>query len=320
MQVVYFAHNLIYLQNSMKLLLVLAVCILAFACGNKKDSGKDKSVNDKTSQQKKENKTQTAGNSTLDKYDISSESPQILKLSSELQEISGITFTKDNRLFAHGDEDAEIFEINPADGKIIKKFSLGDILVVKGDFEDIASVNEKFYLVESNGKIYEFNEGKNNKSVDYKTYKTPLSSKYDVEGLCFDSETMSLLLACKEFGGEDIGKDKAVYSFGLANKELNEKPRFVIPQKEIKNNSSEGKFNPSGISRNPVSGTFFIIAARGNTIVELSANGDILNQKDLPESVHKQAEGIAFKSDGTLFISNEGRGKTPAIVIYEMKK
>ncbi len=308
----------------MKITFIFVLSFLVISCGNKKDNSKDKSKEkDKTSEQKletKDNTSKTGGKSVLDSYDIESTSPKVIELQSDLMEISGITFTKDDRLFANGDEDADVFEVDYTSGKIIKKFYLGDLLVVKGDFEDIACVNEKFYMVESKGKLYEFSEGENGKSVEYKTYKTELNSKYDVEGLCFDSETVSLLLACKEFGGEDIGKDKAVYSFSIVNKTLNEKPRFVIPQKEIKNNTSEGKFNPSGIARNPISGTFFIIAARGNTILEVSKNGDILTQKDLPEAIHKQAEGIAFKSDGTLFISNEGRGKTPTLVIFDMKK
>jgi uncharacterized protein YjiK len=296
---------------------------MVISCGNKKDGNKDKEkdkTEDKT--EKKNNKTENKSDvgSALDGYDIEYSSPKIVELPSELLEISGITFTPDDRLFGHGDEDADVFEIDPASGKIIKKFYLGDMLVVKGDFEDIAYVNDKFYLIEANGKLYEFKEGENNKSVEYKTYKTPLTAKYDVEGLCYDSETTSLLLACKELGGVDLGKDKAVYSFSLNDNTMNEKPRFVIPEKEIKNNTTEGKFNPSGIARNPISGTFFIIAARGNTILELSKTGEILNQKDLPAKIHKQAEGIAFKKDGTLFISNEGRGKTPVLVIYEMKK
>lgn len=306
----------------MKHFLIFILSAVLISCGNKKNDDKDKVKDkDKSTQEKTDNKkTNTSVKSALDNYDIENENPKIIKLAGELLEISGITFTKDDRLFAHGDEDADIFEVDYNTGKVIKNFQLGDILAVKGDFEDIASVNEKFYLVESKGKLYEFNEGENGKSVEYETYKTPLNAKYDVEGLCFDSETVSLLLACKEFGGEGIGKDKAVYSFSLANKELNEKPRFVIPQKDIKNNTAEGKFNPSGIARNPVSGTFFIIAARGNTILELSAGGDVLNQKNLPEKIHPQAEGIAFKKDGTLYISNEGRGKTPTLVVYEMKK
>lgn len=306
----------------MRSIFVFVLCGVLISCGGKKNSDKDNvKEKDKSTQQKLESKNSNSSQpSVLEKYDLQNPNPKVIELQSDLMEISGIAFTKDDRLFAHGDEDADIYEIDYMSGKIIKKFYLGDLLVVKGDFEDIAAVNENFYLVDSKGKLYKFTEGENNKSVPYNTYKTPLSSDNDVEGLCFDSETVSLLLACKEFGGEGLGKDKAVYSFSLVKNELIEKPRFVIPQKEIKNNTSEGEFNPSGISRNPVSGTFFIIAARGNTILELSKEGDILSQKDLPEDIHKQAEGIAFKSDGTLFISNEGRGKKPTLVIYEMKK
>jgi len=300
------------------LILWLSVCVVS--CGAKKDELKNHSkVQEKSTTETKKTGSSSAI-SALDWYDISNEEPKVIELSGDLTEISGITFTNDNRLFAICDEDADVFEIDYNSGSIIKRFSLGSMLVVKGDFEDITFANDKFYIIESKGKLYEFNEGANGSFIDYKTYKTSLTSKYNVEGLCYDPETSSLLLACKEFGGEGLGKDKAVYSFSLSNMTFDEKPRFVILQKEIKNNTSEGKFNPSGIARHPETGTFFIIAARGNTIVEISKDGTILNQKDLPEKVHKQAEGIAFKTDGTLFISNEGRGKKPKIVIYEMTK
>jgi uncharacterized protein YjiK len=296
------------------------ICIFILSCSSKKDDVKNysKSQEKSTTETKKVDKNSAV--SALEWYDISNEDPKVIELTSDLTEISGITFTNDNRLFAVGDEDADIFELDYNTGSVIKRFSLGSMLVVKGDFEDIAFVKDKFYIVESKGKLYEFTEGNNGSFIDYKTYKTSLSSKYNVEGLCYDSETNSLLLACKDFGGEGLGKDKAVYSFSLNNMIFDDEPRFVIPQKEIKNNTAEGKFNPSGIARHPETGTFFIIAARGNTIVEISKDGAVLNQKDLPEKVHKQAEGIAFKSDGTLFISNEGRGKKPKIVIYEMTK
>ena len=106
----------------------------------------------------------------------------------------------------------------------------------------------------------------------------------------------------------------------MDNLELEQTPRFVISFKDIKNNTVEGKFNPSGIARNPVSGTFYIIAARGNTIIEISKNGEILDQADLPEKIHVQAEGIAFKSDGTLYISNEGKDKQAYIIKYKLNK
>ncbi len=308
---------------NLKLIVIFIVFtgILAVSCSSKKENKQTDKKTETTQKEKlPDTKSITNTGSLLDKYDIQSESPQILKLSSDLMEISGITFTNDNRLFAHGDEYGDIYELNPENGKLVKMFSLGDIKVIKGDFEDIAFVNDRFFLVESKGKLYEFTEGQSGVFMEYKTYKTFLNSGNNVEGLCYDPETNSLLLACKDLGGEGYGKDKTVYSFSLDKMSLDEKPRFVIPNKKIKNNTEEGKFNPSGIARNPVSGTFFIIAARGNTIIELSKEGELLNQADLPESVHKQAEGIAFSSDGTLYISDEGRGGTPVIAVYPLKK
>jgi uncharacterized protein YjiK len=292
------------------------------ACSSKRDESKDKpkDKSKENSEQKTQDKFTPLEGSALESYDISTENPQVLTLTNDLLEISGITFTDDDRLFAHGDEDADIFELDFTTGKVIKRFSLGDLLVVKGDFEDIAFAKGKFYLVESNGKLYEFSEGSNGSFAGYKTYKTSLGSKNDVEGLCYDKETNSLLLACKGSAGKDYKKEKAVYSFSLGDMNFNETPRFLISAKDIKNNTEEGKFNPSGIARHPAAGTFFIIAAQGNTIVEIDKDGRILNQKDLPSSIHKQAEGIAFKKDGTLYISNEGRNKTPCIVVYPMKK
>jgi uncharacterized protein YjiK len=301
--------------------LLIFTAFSVFGCGSKKQ-GKDKDANEKTTTEK-EQKTRDKmpkGKGSLSEYDISSLSPERVNLPSELLEVSGITFTDDNRMFAHGDEDGDIFEIDPSGGNIIKKFHLGSLLVVKGDFEDITYVNGKFYLVESNGKLYEFSEGNNGEFVKYKTYKTFLTGKNDVEGLCYDNETNSLLLACKGSGGKDYGKDKTVFSFSLDNLELDQTPRFIISAKDIKNNSVEGKFNPSGIAKNPISGSFYIIAAQGNTILEISKNGEVLDQADLPEKVHVQAEGIAFKNDGTLYISNEGREKQAYFILYKLNK
>jgi len=299
-----------------KFLLIISF-IAAFSCSSKKVD-----MNQKKDSKEQNNKIVITKNSIsiLSNYDIENEEPFIVKIPDELKEISGITFTNDDRLFAHGDEDGDIFQLNPGTGEVIKSFSLGSVLVVEGDFEDITVVNDKFYLLESKGKLYEFTEGADGSFVDYKTYKTFLNSSNDVEGLCYDSESNSLLLACKGSPGGGYHKQKAVYTFSLSSMSLNETPRFLIDLKSIKKNTAENEFSPSGIAKNPVSGTFFIIAARGNTIIELSKDGSIIDQKDLPEKVHKQAEGIAFMKDGTLYISDEGKNKTARLVKYEMKK
>ncbi len=290
--------------------LVIILVFFLTSC-SRNQTGDDKSgVNTKEKDSETKN---DISKSELSKYDLSSESPTILKMPDDLKEISGITMTPDGRLFAEQDEDGIVYQIDYKTGNIIKKFFLGKP-PIKKDFEDIVYANSKFYLMHSNGDIYEFNEGDDGESVPYEVYKTGLAKENDVEGLCYDKETNSLLLACKGTSGVDDEKDKAVYSFSLDSMKLNMKPRFMLMKSDIKN-----YFNPSGIQRNPVTGTFFVIAANGNEIVEISKNGNYIGKEKLPKSIHVQPEGITFSQDGTLFISNEGKSGSGTIVIYTLK-
>jgi hypothetical protein len=138
--------------------------------------------------------------------------------------------------------------------------------------------------------------------------------------MCYDPETNSLLLACKDFPGENYDKKRTVYSFLLSTMSMSDTPRFAFPEGKLKRNTSDGEFRPSGITRVNQTNTFFIIAYHGHSIIEVSRTGDIINQKDLPESVHPQPEGIAFDKDNTLFISDEGKEFPPRITAYKLQK
>jgi uncharacterized protein YjiK len=269
-----------------------------------------------------ENKTgiqiQSKDSSALARYDFESENNDFIELPSKLREISGMTILSDGRLFCHGDENATIYEIDYKSGEIIKRFHLGKI-TLQGDFEDIAYLNKRFYLVSSKGYILSFNEGNDEENIDYETFDTFLKGKNNIEGLCYDSETKSLLLACKDDPGENYKGFRAVYSFSLEKLTLDEKPRFLLPVDEISKVSVENEFNPSGIVRHPLFGTFFIIAARGNIIVEVSKSGVIINYKTLSVKYHKQPEGIALDKDNNLYISDEGKQKSAKIFKYKMK-
>ena len=76
-------------------------------------------------------------------------------------------------------------------------------------------------------------------------------------------------------------------------------------------------FNPSGIERNTSTGTFFIIAANGNAILEISEHGELIDITTLPPIIHEQPEGITFAPDKRLIISNEGDFKKGSIVIHK---
>ncbi|MCX6151175.1 MAG: SdiA-regulated domain-containing protein [Ignavibacteriales bacterium] len=256
--------------------------------------------------------------SALSWYNVQNKKVQVISLPKELKEISGMAFTKDGRLFAHNDNKGIVYQIDFNSGSIVKSFSVGR-KPLRADFEEIEIVDKKFFLVTSNGYLVEFTEGKNNSYVDFKKYDTGLTESYNIEGLCYDPETNSLLLACKDFPGPGYGNYRTVYSFSLTSNKLNKKPRFVLPVDYITQKLEINNFRPSGIRRHPISGTFFIISARDQSLIEVSRDGKIINLAKLIKHKHNQPEGIAFAPDNSLFISDEGK-QFGQITKYSMEK
>jgi len=250
----------------------------------------------------------------LARYDLRSK-PRIISLPKRLDEISGLAMTADGRLFTHNDENSEVSQIDYRTGRIVKRFNVGD-KSMKGDFEGIAVAGDRFFLVTSKGDLYEFAEGDDGAEVPFRLIETPLSSKQDVEGLCYDPQTDCLLLACKEDPGKGLGTVKAVYAYSLRTNRLEERPRFLVSLDRLAPITRDGRFNPSGIEYNPTSGTLFIVAAEGCAIAEISERGELLAYERLDHGIHRQAEGITFAPDNSMLISDEARGKTPTISIY----
>ncbi len=277
-----------------------------------------------------------AENSLLSRYDLDNPEKK-LKLPAVLKEISGIAVSEDGGLFAHDDEKGAVYEIDMQTGKIIKRFYIHEKRwygydQVLEDFEDIAISGGRFYMVTSAGVIYEFSEGEDGEAVKAVRYETFLNDLFDVEGLCYDPLTDALLLSCKEYPGNIslremlLRKKKAksrvkpVFSFSLKTKKLDKEPRFLLDGKSLKKKSAFQKFKPSAIERHPSSGSFFILAAKGKLLVELSSQGEFIAAVRLPSGDHPQPEGLAFTSDSEMLISNEGFGGDASLFRYSLRK
>lgn len=257
--------------------------------------------------------------SALSWYDLEDKKPSTIELPRKLREISGLAMTEDGRMFAHNDESGVVYQVDYLTGKIIKSFSLGRF-PVRADFEGLSIVGDRFFLATSWGNLYEFSEGNHGDYVAYKMYRTALTLAHDVEGLCYDSDTHSLLMACKEYPGKGYAKSKAVYAFSLDAMKLQKKPRFLLPLRKLTRETRHKLFNPSGIERHPKTGTFFILDAQGKSIVEVSPEGELLGQVTFGGGIHRQAEGITFAPDLTLLISDEGGTKRAELTRYPLKQ
>ncbi|MCH7774799.1 MAG: SdiA-regulated domain-containing protein [Bacteroidetes bacterium] len=189
---------------------------------------------------------------------------------------------------------------------------------MKKDFEGIAVANDSFFMVTSAGVIYKFSYSDHEKNVDYKKFKTFLSAKYNVEGLCYDKATNSLLIACKEYAGRDLAEYKAIFSFDLCSYKLEEEPRFLINLDSLKNKFNINNFSPTGIEVHPYNGNVFVLSSHEKAIVELSSNGELLNAIKLKSKNLDQPEGISLLSNLLLLISDEGKGEKAKVTLITL--
>jgi uncharacterized protein YjiK len=240
----------------------------------------------------------------------------VYELDMGLTEISGLAVTEDGRLYAHNDEIGSIFELDPKNGRIIKWFYLGPNKVYE-DFEAVAVVGEEIYLVTSNGFLYRFYDQPDGKYSKYERIRTGLSNSFEIEGMCYDPKTHSLLLASKKFAGRGIKDSRAVYSFDLKNNRLSDEPRFLISLAELKKKFKINNFSPSGMERIEKSGNFLILSSGERGVLEIDARGNLISFKALNKASHPQPEGIAILNDGTLLISDEGGNKKATLTGYK---
>jgi len=164
----------------------------------------------------------------------------------------------------------------------------------------------------------------------YEKYNTILSKSNDVEGLAYDEQSNSLLLACKgnPYYEEDKenAKAKRIYEFPLATHQLTPTPKYEIQisdiQQFIKNHpriKNREKFNeyfsesqkkiriaPSALAFHPITGDLYLLSSHKKMLIIIDRQNHILHLERLDKKLHKQPEGIAFSKNGDMYISNEG--------------
>lgn len=253
---------------------------------------------------------------SLESYTLNEETATHWKLPTYLEEISGLAMTRDDRLLAHNDERGVIFEIDYQKGSIVKSFQLSDMKnPVASDFEGIATIDDQIYLVTSSGRLYECREG-TGESVLFNVYTTGVGRDCEIEGLAYDESKRALLLMCKDARSADMEGKLAVYHWSIDEKQLRKNVHTVISVDEFSQHIKGKKFQPSGIERHPMSGNYFIVAARQGAIAEFTPGGQVVAVREFPAQWHRQVEGITFAADGTLIVSDEGAGKRARLTLY----
>lgn len=250
------------------------------------------------------------------------------KLPDTLNEISGLALASDGEsVWGMHDERGTLYRIGIKDGKVLAEVPFGPA----GDYEGIEAIGDRVYVARSSGTLMVVDEtsGKTNEL----NFKSQLGKKCDVEGLGFQEKENRLLLSCKSPTPETRKIDEKVFevfALDLGTKKLGDKAAYTITAaamdkfvadhpKQADIQKIKGKnFGASGLAVHPTSGEIYIVSSMGEVMLILDPeSGDIIGMQRLEREIHAQPEGIAFSKDGTMFLSDEGRGKTATLHVIK---
>jgi hypothetical protein len=257
---------------------------------------------------------------------------KVYTLPKALQEISGMAET-DTSAFACIQDEKEIvyiFDINKR--QVTKKLNLG----YAGDYEGIARMDNTLYILRSDGVLSEIANFETDQPART-TYATGIPWK-DNEGICSDPKNNRLLIAPKAAPDKDSGnkKKRFIYGFDLISKKLNNEPVLIIDLDEIERFALENKikvplkdkkkgggkepdikFRMSAIEIHPITGRLFVLSSMDKLLFVFNMKGEIEYMERLKPDLFNQPEGITFMKNGDLYISNEGKKKSPTLVRFK---
>lgn len=244
-------------------------------------------------------------------------------LPDELKEVSGLSYGGNGAFFMVQDEEGIVFTWDEKSQGVLSAQPFGK----PDDYEGIEVVKGQIFVVKNTGTLFYMNKS-SAESLEAVKVGTFLKGDNDVEGLGYLPGQDILLLACKApflENGESKKAVRSIYAFDLKSKSLRptawlylnmyqlEKDLEALPQtaeiKKIWDDFDPEKpkcLAPSGIAVHPLSGEVYVLAHRSEMLLVLSETGKVLDAYHLDRELFAQPEGICFKENGDLYISNEG--------------
>jgi hypothetical protein len=237
------------------------------------------------------------------------------KLPSQLIEVSGNTWVDKDHLILIEDLHPDLYfiKIDDKNATLEKTIHFAEQEKEKVDIEDVAYVNNVVYALWSHGTLFKISDWQNKPQVE--KIKTFLKKENNTEGLCYDSVTKKLLIACKDASGlqDEKKSEKAVYEFDLNKNALDSQPFLMIHKKDFdKVADVKVSFNPSAIAVHPITHDVYLLSTRDTKgLAVYSHDGIIKSFQPIDKDLMPQPEGICFSPEGKLYISSEGKKGEP---------
>ena len=227
------------------------------------------------------------------------------KLDLRIREISGVIWDNvHDEFITHNDEKGIIYYLDKSTAGIKRWFQFN---AGKGDYEDIAMVKNDLYVLKSDGTLFKIATDSTGKQTAGEVGKIELTGSNDFETLYYDADKKALVMICKNCGQDDK-KTVSAFAYYPDSVGFDTKPLYTIDASKVKELSprSTSKFQPSAARIHPVLKKLFIISSASNQLVIADTNGNVESVYMLAKKIFPQPEGLTFKNNGDMYISNEG--------------
>ncbi len=240
------------------------------------------------------------------------------KLEPKLKEISGLAWDKKlDEFVAHNDESGKLFYLDKETKLIKSEVLFGE----KGDYEEVAVVNSVPYVLRSDGLVIKIDKDSSGKVQPVEMGKPALSGVNDFEAMYYDPARNALVLLCKNCES-DNKQVVSAYACYLDSTGFVPAPVFTISVDEVKTASpfKSSRFEPSAAAIHPVLQKLFILSSGSSQLVIAGLDGKLEGVYELGKKLFPQPEGLTFKSNGDMYISNEGRAEKATILRFPYRK
>ena len=235
-------------------------------------------------------------------YDFSA--PEEFKLDLKLREISGLAYDpKGNHFLAIQDESGKLFIVDKETKDIDSIYAFGG----KGDYEDVAIMNGIPYILRSDGSLFKFMRDSLGQVSGELAGMIDNGGKNDFETLYYDPSRKALVVLCKNCSADEK-KWVSAYAFYPDSTGFDPKPIFQIDREEATKLAPQksSHLQPSAAAIHPVLQKLFILSSASNQLVVADLDGHVEFVYVLAKRLFPQPEGLCFKQNGDMYITNEG--------------
>jgi hypothetical protein len=248
--------------------------------------------------------------------------PEKFIMPESLHEISGIAFYK-------GKSDT-VYSIQDEEGRLYRqawgnKKQQHAVFGKKGDYEDLAILNETVIILRSDGTLFTFpfTEAIQPKAGKIKEWDDILPDG-EYESIYADQQTNQVYLLCKNCKGDKKNQTMSgfIFTYNPAKKELIASGNFSMDLSELVTSGQILKtgLKASALTKDPHSGDWYILSSVNKLLLVAGPDWKVKSVHRLNSSIFAQPEGIAFDNQMNMYISNEGDELTSGNILKFKRK